>query len=684
MTSLLPGWDAKLDQVEAAPEPVQPPSLARRCFVEKTTFVENMDDARQMVQAAYEFPISYVGMDTEFRYVDELPIRLRGGKEWRDIRSVRPFCIAFAMVSDGNVLSFVVDLRRREMLAEVQKVLDLPVPFVCHYAKAELFVLWSLELREPRMLWDTYLAEKALHLGKSHYRAAARVAQSDAEAADENRRGQAEEAFSLSLLQTANRYGVPTSVPHDKQRLQTSFLSKPFDEPLTRDEIEYCAADARSTAGIREAQRVACDRAGICEVLDRVIMPWNVTVAEMECMGVLFDREKCNRFLNAMGEVQSRLGEELRQHGIETPGSPRQLGAVLAKAGLAASFPKTKTGNVCTKDDVLEAREHLHPSIPLFRHYKKTRQLATDPAVIGQITGADGRVHADFRPLGAASGRTQSSTPNLMGLGKVFRPLVRATPGYGIVDVDLSQIEVAIAAAVFQDDSLIRDFNTGDVYVAMAKNVFAEELSEDDRRLRDADFKARHKRLRNRTKPLVLGIIYGKTVQGIARDLRINRGEAQRLWEKFETLYPTLCQGMAAAREQSVRRGYAYISGLRRFRACAGRTSPHEQRALGNACVQGTAALVFCDAGNRLRQLCRQYGARLLVPVHDSYVVEAPEENLETVATLTESVMVQTVQEWFPELRPRAEINRSHPECWNHEGHFASLERFIEDPTWSL
>ena len=271
-----------------------------------------------------------------------------------------------------------------------------------------------------------------------------------------------------------------------------------------------------------------------------------------------------------------------------------------------------------------------------------------------------------------------------MGLGKIFRPLVRATPGFAIVDVDLSQIEVAIAAAVFRDDALIRDFNTGDVYVAMAKNIFAEELSENDRRLGDADFKTRYKPLRNRTKPLVLGIIYGKTVPGIARDLQISRGEAQRLWERFETLYPTLCQGMAAAREQSVRRGYAYISGLRRFRAYAGRSSPHEQRALGNACVQGTAALVFFDAGNRLRQLCRQYGARLLIPVHDSYVVEAPEENLETVATLTESVMVQTVQEWFPELRPRAEINMSHPECWNHEGNSDSVERFIEDPTWSL
>ena len=93
---------------------------------------------------------------------------------------------------------------------------------------------------------------------------------------------------------------------------------------------------------------------------------------------------------------------------------------------------------------------------------------------------------------------------------------------------------------------------------------------------------------------------------------------------------------------------------------------------------------------------CRQQGypssgapgtirfAWMLVPVHDAFVFEAPLEHLATVATLTESVMVQTVQEWFPELRPRAEINITHPECWNLEGNFDSVERFIEVPTLSL
>ena len=79
-----------------------------------------------------------------------------------------------------------------------------------------------------------------------------------------------------------------------------------------------------------------------------------------------------------------------------------------------------------------------------------------------------------------------------MGLGRVFRPLVRAPEGYGIGEVDLSQIEVGIAAAVFRDPRLIEDFNAGDVYVAMAKRIFHAELTPDDLVLDNPTFKSRH------------------------------------------------------------------------------------------------------------------------------------------------------------------------------------------------
>ena len=205
------------------------------------------------------------------------------------------------------------------------------------------------------------------------------------------------------------------------------------------------------------------------------------------------------------------------------------------------------------RDTDLKDRGHLHPAIPLVRRWRKVGQLAADPAVQGLITGVDGRVHSDFVVLGADSGRTQSRRPNLMGFGRAFRPLVFAKEGYGIGEVDLAQIEVGIAAAAFRDPAMIADFNGGDVYVATAKRVYANQIQDEDLRLSDREFRRKYSRLRDQSKPLVLGIIYGKTVHGIAMDLGISRGKAQALWDTFRSLYPILCEGMERARgSQSV------------------------------------------------------------------------------------------------------------------------------------
>ena len=33
--------------------------------------------------------------------------------------------------------------------------------FVAHFVKAELLVFWTLGLREPEIIWDTFVAERA-------------------------------------------------------------------------------------------------------------------------------------------------------------------------------------------------------------------------------------------------------------------------------------------------------------------------------------------------------------------------------------------------------------------------------------------------------------------------------------------------------------------------------------------
>ena len=106
--------------------------------------------------------------------------------------------------------------------------------------------------------------------------------------------------------------------------------------------------DAALAATMREPQRVACDLQGLVEVLDGVLMPWNVTVAEIEWTGVLFDRQKCQDFLEGTRRVRDRLGAALRGYGIANPDSAPQLADFLVARGLADRFPRTGTGRPST------------------------------------------------------------------------------------------------------------------------------------------------------------------------------------------------------------------------------------------------------------------------------------------------------------------------------------------------
>jgi DNA polymerase-1 len=126
------------------------------------------------------------------------------------------------------------------------------------------------------------------------------------------------------------------------------------------------------------------------------------------------------------------------------------------------------------------------------------------------------------------------------------------------------------------------------------------------------------------------------------------------------------------------------VSGLRRYRARqSGPLTNWERNWMTNHPVQGSAAVVFKVAGNRLDRRYRRYDAWLLVPLHDAYVFEAPLPMLTEVAELTGNVLCEAVQEYFPALRPKVEVNVQYPFCWNKDGHFDSVEHWMEDPLYS-
>jgi DNA polymerase-1 len=183
-----------------------------------------------------------------------------------------------------------------------------------------------------------------------------------------------------------------------------------------------------------------------------------------------------------------------------------------------------------------------------------------------------------------------------------------------------------------------------------------------------------------------LGIIFGLTAGGLSNRLGVSEAAAARMLDDFMGMFPDLKRARARTVALGGIRGYSTTAtGLRRYRRDPrAALSPWERNWMVNHLVQGTAAALFKAAGNRLDRLYRRYDAWLILAMHDAFVFEVPREALGEVADLSGRVMIEAVTEFFPQLRPKVEINIERPCCWNKDGQDDSIDRWIEDPTFSL
>jgi DNA polymerase-1 len=688
---LFPDWHDRLERTIPAgstPTPTFAIPRSPAFFAERITLVSTADEARNMAEFASQRPLAWIGFDAAFRH-DRPGVWVGPGQVAHDPRSIRPLLLSLALAEpdeqeDGRLYRFVVDLRQPCVLDSVRAVLRLPVCFVGHAVQPELFCLWKLGLSEPRTVWDTWVHEKAFGLGRRHRRYWMRPGTGYQDRMRADAEADAEEAFHCGLSSTCQRYGVEYPFDGCKDRVRRSLLDQPDDASFSQEQIESTMSEATAAARLYPAQVLRATQAGILQHLTTVEMPWVVTNARMAWRGVRVDAEQCSLASAACQRHLAQLQPRLVELDAPSVFSNQQLEDFFRRVGLLDLF--RRDGRYSFDRDLLAAFRDRHPAIPLILATRKVLDLQQEKILTGRFVGADGRVHPDYCHLGTHSGRQTSRWPNVLGLGRLFRPLIVPEPGRGIGEVDLCQIEVGVAAAVYQDDRLVEMFNSGDVYSAMAQDFYRDRLSEEDRRLLGREFKKKHGELRNRMKTCTLGIIYGLTPHGLALYLDTSKAQAAALQERFMAMFPALKHSLREAAAFGSQRGYATtVTGLRRYRAGDKRSpTSWERNWMTNQPVQGSAAAVFKAAGNRLDRLYRRHDAWLTIAVHDAYVFEAPIGVLGEVAELTGRVLCDTVQEYFPELSPRVEVNTEQPQCWNKDGHADAVERWIEDPTYTF
>jgi DNA polymerase-1 len=682
MSSLLPGWENV--SMAPLPEPTAPTPIVvpvdLDVAVAKTRLICSAAEGAELLHTLQSLPVSAVALDSEYQF-GRPPVTLRNGKEWSDVRSQTPICFSLAalVTQDGSqsILRAVLDVRSPGVAEALGAILRLRVPTVMHYSKAELFSLWSLGL-DPDFpqLFDTHLAAACLQLGAHHRRSS--VGTEDAEALGAAAEQARAKLHLLSLAGQCAHYDLPFPFTGSKDELRMRFLEL-GDEPLDQRMVEYAAADAEWTLRLYCAQQKDILVAGLHDHLHQVEFPFAVANARIEWNGVFVSRARLEKLRTAAQQAADHHAAVLGRHGVESPGSRKQFLALMESLGLRQHC--RRSGKDCVAEEVLEPIEHLHEAIRAFRLHGRYRRLAGEEWLTGCLIGSDGRLHPRHEQLGAATGRNSCRQPNLAGIGRVHRPVVVAPPGRALIELDYSQVEVGVAAAEHQDPHLIEAFNSGDVYAAMAQRFYEAELPEGARGLSVGEFKTRHPELRARMKTFVLAVLYNIQARGIALRFNISERRAAEERERFLDLFPVLKRRLQESADYGAVRGYASIvSGLRRQRPSKGRADGHTRNFLRNTPIQGSAAVVFKHAIVLLDREFRGGTVQLVLPVHDSILIECDLTEVADVTERAQFLMRHAIRSFYPQLQPRIDVNDADMSCWNKDGCGDSLDRFLQEP----
>jgi DNA polymerase-1 len=367
---------------------------------------------------------------------------------------------------------------------------------------------------------------------------------------------------------------------------------------------------------------------------------------EQPLVPVLLDMEHCGVLVDA--QMLKRQSHELSQGLVELERrahaaagqpfnveSPKQLQEVLfGKLGLPVKR-KTATGQPSTAEDVLEelADEFELPRIIMeYRGLAKLRSTYTDK-LPDQVNPRTGRVHTSYHQAVAATGRLSSTDPNLQNIpirtpeGRRIRQAFIAPPGHVLIAADYSQIELRIMAHLSGDAGLLEAFaQDRDIHQATAAEVFGvaspDQVTTDQRRA---------------AKAINFGLIYGMSAFGLARQLGIDRGSAQRYVDLYFQRYPGVKRYMdetrAAAREQGyVETVFGRRLYLPEIRSRNQQLRSYAERSAINAPMQGTAADIIKRAMIEVhRWLHGVTHARLMMQVHDELVLEVAEERADSV-----------------------------------------------------
>jgi DNA polymerase I-like protein with 3'-5' exonuclease and polymerase domains len=282
------------------------------------------------------------------------------------------------------------------------------------------------------------------------------------------------------------------------------------------------------------------------------------------------------------------------------------------------------------------------------------KRLSTNLRAYDKHIDMRNRVHSSYTLTYVDSGRSSSREPNAQNVPRVpdIRDLFGVPPGCRLIEADLNQIEFRIMVCLAQDPTGIAAYNRGeDAHTTTAKQ-FAENPTKEQR---------------SRAKPVNFSLLYGGSWENVQTtalndyDLDWPPELCKKFTAGFFDTYKQLPAFHRASRDELIQnRGWfesvlGHIFHYRDWDHAEQGKRDHAFRAALNSKAQGPAAQINFAIEVHARRLLAERGLAQRVPfvntVHDSTLIEVPEEGCvePVIATMEEAVGIvyEWVKPWF-------------------------------------
>jgi len=414
-------------------------------------------------------------------------------------------------------------------------------------------------------------------------------------------------------------FGLDGMGADEKEQMRALILrGGPWSEDERAAILNYCEGDVEALERLLPTMVSKLD-------LPRALVRgrYMAAAAAMEHEGTPIDLPTLDLFQRHWTDIQDRLIAEIDAgYGVFEGRTFKQDRWAHWLAAKGIPWPRLDSGNLDLSDDTFRQQARTYPAVSPLR---ELRSSLSDLRLNDLAVGQDGRNRTILSAFRSSTGRIQpSNTKFIFGPSVWLRGVIKPPPGHAVAYVDWSQQEIGIAAALSNDRVLRAAYESGDCYLAFAKQAGAVP--------HDAT-KATHGTQRELFKQCLLAVPYGMEWQSfalriaqpgiVARDLLLAHRETfRRFWQWSDA---AVDQAMLVGVIYSVFGWPVHIGE---------RPNP---RSLRNFPMQANGAemlrIACCLATERGVQVC--------APVHDAVLIIAQLDNLEAEITAVRAAMAE-------------------------------------------